>query len=166
MAEDDATRGVFNELLHSCFGVDWDFNPNTTMVKREYKNFDLCICQKTKNTNKEKVENNLEEEDVPGDVLFVLENKFKSIPYQEQLAEYQKKVQKLNKETNVKTNYVLLCLTESYASDCNWKLVYYSQYIEYLDRVNKSQQVTPFYQELITQYCNFVRSFADYIKKS
>lgn len=165
LAEDDATRGVFNELLHSCFGVDWDFNPNTMMVKREYKNFDLCICQKTKNTNKEKVENNLEEEDVPGDVLFVLENKFKSIPYQEQLAEYQKKVQKLNKETNVKTNYVLLCLTESYTSDCNWKLIYYSQYIEYLDRANKSQQITPFYQELITQYCNFVRSFADYIKK-
>ena len=47
-----------------------------------------CRLQKTKNTNKEKVENNLEEEDVPGDVLFVLENKFKSIPYQEQLAEY------------------------------------------------------------------------------
>lgn len=33
LAEDDTTRGVFNELLHSCFGVDWDFDPNTMMIK-------------------------------------------------------------------------------------------------------------------------------------
>lgn len=46
-------------------------------VRREYENFDLCVL------------------DAENNILLVLENKVKSIPYKKQLDEYEKKVQKL-----------------------------------------------------------------------
>lgn len=161
LAEDDATRGVFNELLHTCFGVDWDFNPDTMMVKREYKNFDLCICQRVKNAKRE----DCAEEYVPGAILFVLENKFKSIPYEEQLVKYQEHISELNKETDVHTNYVLLSLTENFTANGNWKFVTYSQYIEALSKANEKLQANSCYHELIVKYCSFIKLFSDHIKK-
>lgn len=165
LAEDDATRDVFNELLHTCFGVDWDFDPDTLMVKREYKNFDLCICEKIKNPNVEKVKLGTEEEYMPGRILFVLENKFKSIPYEEQLIKYQKHISELNKGTDTQTNYILLCLTESFTGNGNWKFVTYSQYIEALSKANKKLQANSCYHELIEKYCNFIKLFSEHIKK-
>lgn len=161
LAEDDATRGVFNELLHTCFGVDWDFNPNTMMVKREYKNFDLCICQKVKD---EKTGDGAEEY-VPGVVLFLLENKFKSLPYEEQLIKYQEHISELNKGTDVQTNYILLSLTENFTGNGNWKFVSYSQYIEALSKASENLQANSCYHELIVKYCDFIRLFSNHIKK-
>ena len=160
LAEDEKTRGVFNELLHTCFGVDWDFNPDTIMVKREYKNFDLCICQKVKD---EKTGDGAEKY-IPGAVLFVLENKFKSIPYKEQLIKYQEHISELNKGTDVQTNYILLSLTENFTGNGNWKFVSYSQYIEALSKANEKLQANSCYHELIVKYCEFIRLFSDHIK--
>ena len=112
LAEDPDTRNLFVEVL-KLFGLE-DSLPekladgirgNEYMVLREYKNFDFCICEKLKNW-KEKPG---EEEYVPGRVVLVLENKFKSIPYEAQLKGYEDAVHDtLNPEgmkNNAKSQY-------------------------------------------------------------
>ena len=117
IAEDADTKDLFIEIL-KLFGITekeaeeiaTGLRTNKYMVLREYKNFDLCICEKIKknqqeeeedHTNKDEKEKKSEEDEygyIPGRILLVLENKFKSIPYKAQLKEYQEKVQDLNKE--------------------------------------------------------------------
>lgn len=101
LAEDPDTRELFVEVL-KLFRLEEErakeladgIRNDTYMVLREYKNFDFCICEKLRNW-KEKAD---EEEFVPGKVVLLLENKFKSIPYKAQLEEYEKAVCKLNPE--------------------------------------------------------------------
>lgn len=189
LAEDVATREVFNELLHTCFGVDWDFNPKTMMVKREYKNFDLCICYKLENKNEEKPENeedeeyDLKEKYIPGPIIFVLENKFKSIPYVEQLKKYQDKVREYNENMTKKKvykeqiksmrqdliekpKYILLSLTDMFRGDNMWTLVTYPKYIAHLsDSIKKFGKLPVTYQGFIKSYCEFIDRFSSYINK-
>lgn len=84
------------ELFHSNFLYwIWKISPSAFMkvmnsfgantaqwtnyeVRREYENFDLCVLDANNNN-----------------ILLVLENKVKSIPYKKQLDEYEEKVQKL-----------------------------------------------------------------------
>ena len=92
LAEDPDTRELFVVVL-KLFGLENSqaekladgIRGNEYMVLREYNNFDFCICEKLKNW-KEKPG---EEEYVPGRVVLVLENKFKSIPYETQLKGYE-----------------------------------------------------------------------------
>ena len=104
LAEDPDTRDLFVKVLN-LFGLENSqaekladgIRDNEYMVLREYKNFDFCICEKLKNWKEEPGE----EEYVPGQVVLVLENKFKSIPYEAQLTGYEAKVEGhkgLNKE--------------------------------------------------------------------
>lgn len=98
IAEDADTETLFVEIL-KLFGVEetkaQDFaekiRKDEYMVLREYKNFDLCICEKIKTDDPE-------EGYKEGRILLVLENKFKSIPYKAQLLKYQGEVAKLNEE--------------------------------------------------------------------
>lgn len=110
LAEDPDTRDLFVEVL-KLFGLEDSqakkladgIRGNEYMVLREYKNFDFCICEKLKNWKEDS-----EEEYVPGRVVLVLENKFKSIPYEAQLKGYRKKVGDLNEEgmkNNAKSLY-------------------------------------------------------------
>lgn len=66
---------AFKDVMNS-FGANTKEWPANYEVRREYENFDLCVLDK-------------------GNILLVLENKVKSIPYKKQLDEYEKKVQKL-----------------------------------------------------------------------
>lgn len=99
LAEDPDTRDLFVEVL-KLFRLEErakeladGIRNGTYMVLREYKNFDFCICEKLRNWKEDS-----EEEYVPGQVVLLLENKFKSIPYKAQLEEYEKAVCKLNPE--------------------------------------------------------------------
>ena len=95
LAEDKNTRGIFNQLMQVWLNDPiWEFKEEEMMVKREYKNFDFCICQKVRNYHikKEEEDEIQEEKYIPGAIIFVLENKFKSLPYKEQLENYHKKV--------------------------------------------------------------------------
>ena len=100
LAEDSDTRDLFVGVLE-LFGLKHEqaidladgIRKDKYMVLREYKNFDFCICEKLKNWKDDS-----EEEYVPGQVVLVLENKFKSIPYEAQLTGYEEKVEGLNKE--------------------------------------------------------------------
>lgn len=102
LAEDANCSGVFTEVL-KLFGFEDKANTITEglrkgeyMALREYKNFDFCICEKVKNVKHGKDDEDADEEYIPGRMLLVLENKFKSIPYEAQLQDYQEKVQGLN----------------------------------------------------------------------
>ena len=111
LAEDPDTRDLFVEVL-KLFGLEHSqaekladgIRGNEYMVLREYKNFDFCICEKLKNWKEDS-----EEEYVPGRVVLVLENKFKSIPYEVQLKGYEDAVHNtLNpdgKKNNAKSRY-------------------------------------------------------------
>ena len=66
---------AFKDVMNS-FGANTGQWTNYE-VRREYENFDLCVL------------------DAENNILLVLENKVKSIPYKKQLDEYEKKVQKL-----------------------------------------------------------------------
>lgn len=112
----------FNEVLkgllcngcgchQSNCGISFQYNPEKQIVLREYNHFDFCICERIDlpgDSNTEESENRKEREiwessilnARPGKVLFVLENKFKSIPYKEQLDEYRNKIEKWTKKTD------------------------------------------------------------------
>lgn len=100
LAEAPDTRDLFVEVL-KLFRLEEErakvladgIRNGTYMVLREYKNFDFCICEKLRNWKEDS-----EEEYVPGRVVLVLENKFKSIPYKAQLEGYAETVRSLNRE--------------------------------------------------------------------
>lgn len=96
LAEDKNTRDIFNQIMRNWLNdPTWAFDENQMMIKREYKNFDFCICEKI-SQKKNDARENQEEEYIPGSIIFVLENKFKSIPYKEQLVRYHQKVLDIN----------------------------------------------------------------------
>lgn len=165
LAEDEATRGTFNELLQNCFGAkDLTFDPDEMMVMREYKNFDLCICEKQKNKN-ENLDEDTEPEFVPGDVLFVLENKVKSLPYKEQLKKYQTRVENENKNKH-KAQYCLLSLAKGFKDfGEDWVVATYEEYAQALRKANKTNGDNSFKKDLINNYCEFIETFSGYIEE-
>ena len=168
LAEDKDTTDIFNDVLRNCFGAkDLAFDPDEMMVMREYKNFDFCICKRLKNENEDvKETEKTEKEFVPGNVLFVLENKFKSLPYKEQLEKYQKKVEKGNKKGKP-VQYCLLSLAQGFKDfGKDWKVATYEEYAHALRNANKSKNKNSFKKKLINIYCKFIKTFSDQIKDS
>lgn len=97
LAEDKNTRGLFNQLMKVWMNdPKWEFNDEEMMVKREYKNFDFCICKKVRNYHTQEEDEDQDEKYIPGAIIFVLENKFKSLPYKEQLEKYHERIMQLN----------------------------------------------------------------------
>ena len=108
---------AFKKLILQMAGVpsgkeieDWTW-PLTWVVKREYNKFDLCIVEGNSQGDVEEIENCQQEESYSAEngneqfveihterILFVLENKVRSIPYDDQLKRYAKKAEELNKK--------------------------------------------------------------------
>ena len=87
---------AFQRLILDMAGIEEnDYNwPTAWRVKREYNNFDLCVVaydQYYKNED-EKID-----DDDDFRILFVIENKVKSIPYKEQLVRYTQEAEDINK---------------------------------------------------------------------
>lgn len=124
------------------------FNLQNYVVHREKDNFDLSIWEKQ----------------IQGKVVFVLENKFKSIPTIIQLDEYQKKVCKINKcnSSNLNCEFVLLTLCKKYPdhqyiqNQHIWKEFCYDTYSNTL----RSCSFSGFDQCLVNHYCNFITDFS------
>lgn len=173
IAEDEETKDLFVEIL-KLFGVANDkateiaenIRDDNYMVLREYKNFDLCICKKepARNTVKGYKE---------GQILLVLENKFKSIPYKAQLEKYQQKAYELNK-SEAYPHFVLLSLTQNaYEFDfntnpfkvenCDWHYVSYKEYAELLFNYSS---VKDFKREVIKDYANYIKEFSSYLSQN
>lgn len=99
LAEDENTRNIFNQIMRNWLNnPTWAFDEKQMMIKREYKNFDFCICERIPQKQEEKNDEDNSEKDKAGSIIFVLENKFKSIPYKEQLERYHKKILDINGE--------------------------------------------------------------------
>ena len=173
IAEDEDTKDLFVEIL-KLFGVEeakaQDFaekiRKDEYMVLREYKNFDLCICKKESASNTVKGYKE-------GQILLVLENKFKSIPYKAQLEKYQQKAYNLNKK-KAYPHCVLLSLTQNaYEFDfntnpfkvenCYW---HYVSYKDYADLLLKDLSVTGFKAQVIKDYANYIKEFSSYLSQN
>ena len=105
-ADQETFKSIINKLIdegNNYWETNWG-NKNIE-VRREYKNFDLCIVEVYNQTKDDKKDGNTTEcktqEDngdykTDGLILFVLENKVKSIPYAQQLLKYNKKIDQHN----------------------------------------------------------------------
>lgn len=169
----------FNNILHNCFKVNESFNFNTEdhIALREFKNLDFCICDKLK---KGEVHDfnyipSDDTQDEAGEILFVLENKFKSLPYLAQLNNYERKVINHNKKSDNKVHFVLLTLTQDLPwmkiqNECEqnrWVHVTYGDYANSLNSIdNFSLGKDSFSVELIKRYKNFIEVFSDYMVKN
>ena len=135
MINTNCFKGIIEALLGESnlnWGNDW-------VVSREYKNFDLCV--------KDRSNEDLENDDSQGSakkpkIYFVLENKVKSIPYKAQLDKYVKKVKEHHgKKIQVDTKYLLLSLPsgfpdeESIRQQGKWVIATYSQYNKATKRI-------------------------------
>lgn len=104
-------KTTFKEIIKDLGGEvkNWG-NDEEWEVVREYKNLDLCVKRCDKDYElihqcKNRQENEVKH--IEGEILFVLENKFKSIPYKSQLIEYDRKI--LEHNTNYwKENFKIL----------------------------------------------------------
>ncbi len=199
IAEDEATKDLFVKILE-LFGVANDkateiaenIRNGEYMVLREYKNFDLCICEKI-------TTDDTEEEYKEGRILLVLENKFKSIPYKAQLLKYQDDVDKLNIEglkvlirskgvkqirtkkleqlkgdnniNDITPHFVLLSLTENiYEFEVNENKFevdkqtwHYVSYKKYAELLFDDSSVTDFKGQVIRDYAKYIEKFSNYL---
>ncbi|MBQ7790810.1 MAG: PD-(D/E)XK nuclease family protein [Rikenellaceae bacterium] len=152
---------------------DWE-------VVREYKSFDLCVkhCDRTEDVDgKTKI--------VSGDVLLLLENKVKSIPYKAQLKKYVDKVEKLygkrRYEEAKKVQYILLTLPTHFpdapegidSEDCNWevengykwKVITYNKYIEKIKSlIDAFTEISDSFNLKEEDKCYVTKIIDDYIK--
>jgi len=111
---------------------DRRLTPDRIEVKREYQHFDLCVLEKDK----------------PHNVLLVIENKVKSIPYVEQLNEYTGKLKNPCEK-------VLLTLMQEFPDKNNisdWKIKHYN---DLADAIRESYVDTE-YQTFIDEYIKFI----------
>ena len=168
MTIDESTRELFKDIW------GFEFNPEKHIALREYNNFDFCICNILR-YKKDGVD--VEE---PGEVLLIIENKFKSIPYKKQLDEYRRKVEKINaavakksKKFNLdpiknETKYFLLTLAESFLDkdEINeenvWTIKTYKQYAQQIKDYNV---INGFVGELLAKYAEFVLTICNYVNQ-
>ncbi len=156
----EAFKRLVNMMAGQCEDTDWGYE--NWCVKREFNNFDLCIVAYD-NSNLDGEEDTLVDDDDIDDnrilrVLFVIENKVKSVPYKEQLIKYAQKVERTNKQKengNFSPKYILLTLTQifpdnlnkqnpwiikwtetkrgkSINKECNWHICSYGEYCDYI----------------------------------
>ena len=187
-------RDAFKKLINKMAGLDEGYSWETQnwFVKREFKNFDLCVVADDNYSLGHSVEDDaidytdefIDDDDLR--ILFVIENKVKSIPYKEQLIKYAQRAEKINKrksnETKVFPFYVLLTLAQTFPDrpknqnpweikwtekkrkkeapdECKWHICTYKEYVELL-----KQYYLPLYKHngpaefIINDYGNFLKN--------
>lgn len=104
-----ADQKTFKSIINKLIGENdyWEkyWGDKNIEVRREYKNFDLSIVEvcsntddseKNSNTTDYKIQEDQGDYNTDGLILFVLENKVKSIPYAQQLLKYNNKIDQHN----------------------------------------------------------------------
>ena len=194
-------REAFRKLINRMadLGENYDWGTQKWYVKREFKNFDLCVvAYDDDETSNHLIKDNdfdYTEEDIADEnglrVLFVIENKVKSIPYKEQLIEYAKKAETINKKTTKKEKaiFVLLTLAQTFPDkpegqkdwkltweegnkkgECTWRICPYSDYVKLLKEYYLNRHFSiipkpkgPEYQ-IIKDYVGFIESLTSLSK--
>ena len=148
---------LFNKVLEN-LKVDFKISEEQ-MPKREHNNLDFCVLNKK------------------GEIVFALENKFKSIPYKEQLDKYNGTIRDKDDQPVPR---VLLTLSTNFPDkkaikQLNWKIVTYKKYIKALQsalkdenlnnelKKNQNRKEWEFDKQLYIRYCNWVSTIAKYI---
>lgn len=129
---------VFREM-----GCALRCSANDFVFKREYENFDLCLL------------------DSDGHILFILENKVKSMPRAEQLKEYEEKA--IKKQKSVPEDLMLLSLVTEFPDKEEiergpWKIRHYDQLSEALQKHKELLAADSYAAALVNDYCVFVQS--------
>ena len=152
-------RPYFKQVINDLYGskkMDW--NEDKFIVLREHEHLDFCICKDAgKNkAGKQKI----------GDLLFVLENKFKSIATAQQLNGYEKLCDAHSKQKPI---LVLLTLAKDFTEKANiekkkiWHIVNYQEYStilkEYLNLLPSDDN--EFTKQLIGKYISFIETFSN-----
>lgn len=130
LAEDENCTDIFRAVLR-LFGYEDEDAKNICaglhegkyMALREYKNLDFCICEKLKSLDENCDDN------IVGRILFVLENKFKSIPYEAQLVEYSNKVHSLNKEGEKNLAKIFYLKSNGWKQPKRWNPKLYQEFL-------------------------------------
>ena len=139
LATNPATTSLFNNIF------DFTYDPNKHVALREHNNFDFCICEKSGNK--------------PGKVLFLLENKFKSIPYVEQLELYEEHC----KDISDKKYKVLLTLADSFPNKNqiakSWTILSYKDLAKQLGSVNDNDS-----NVIIRLYKDYIDTVSSYFE--
>ena len=157
----DNYPNIFNVILHKCFKANLVFDPTKHVALREFKKLDFCICE----IKNEKV----------GRILFVLENKFKSLPSLKQLVDYENVVQAHNSGNDTNTHFVLLTLTQDLPwmgiqnglVRNRWVHVTYNDYAKAFDCIRSCGACLDlFTTELIKKYQDYIDVFSDYLQKN
>ena len=173
---------VFLSVMHNLANVNkfwWetDYKPssNNIEVRREFHNFDLSIYIK-----EEKKRRNGDPYDVWLPVL-ILENKMKSLAYQDQLNEYLGKVYKewcdfykkdIEKQwSKEKVSFIVLSLIKPQNINdsvyekikCNWALKNYEELSDYLQD-QKDNIKKDFDKCIIEDYCGFIKALFELAK--
>ncbi len=144
----DKNKSIFKGLVESLGANVCAWIDNEWVVKREFKNLDVCVVDKE------------------GKILLVVENKVKSIPTIEQLELYNDTIKENNKGCqDDKVHKVLLSLTKPKfdSKDCGWTWVGYDKIIEYLTDLTKDlnnykvyKEKAPYYNQIIIDYTDFI----------
>ena len=167
LSEKSETRPLFihciKQLSKQKIGLwvnDFEQNPGSYIIKREFNNFDLCILKRVNQSNK----NGKPKGELLLPVL-VLENKNKSIPDQKQLQEYEGKVRKIygaQYNPNCIT-YILLSLATIFPDKTKisqqgiWSICSYDQLANALSSALSSfPTINPYYNQLIIDYKTFI----------
>lgn len=137
---------LLNDLCHNSIQVEDLLNEKELTLDREKENFDICIHHK---------EGKNEIYDI------IIENKVKSIPYIEQLKDYEKKVN--NHQKRIPNTNILLSLADNFPqkndiSKRGWAIVSYEDLDKELEakKCNFSSS-NPQIQQYIEDYIHFIK---------
>ena len=134
---------LLNDLCHNSIQVEDLFRKEPTL-DREKENFDICLHHKEGKGEKEIYD-------------IIIENKVKSIPYKEQLEDYENKV----KQHHNTTTYILLTLADNFPNANNikgWTIVSYETLAEKLElKMNIFSSSNQQIQKYIEDYIYFIK---------
>ena len=143
----DCDKESFKEIIRNLCGDNQVLTADQKyFISREKENFDVCIYHTSNN-----------EEDGKAVYDVIIENKVKSIPYKEQLAEYVGKV--ADKKQEKSPAYLLLSLAKDFPDKEDeeikdtWKVVHYGTLRDAIWAQEKWRS-EPFVEE----YCDFIKT--------
>lgn len=140
-----------HELFHSNLWA-WLIKIDNNFIKVFFDDFDV---KKFQDVHREKDNIDLCIEDIDGN-YYIIENKFKSAPNEEQLLKYKSKIDKKNGRKN---KYLLTHLIDTEIKVKGWELLGYEELIK---RIRKQlekdigNEVIKKYKSLLDEYCDYV----------
>lgn len=152
----DVDQEEFKKLINDVYPNTFDTNTNY-LLGREKKNFDICIYHKIKGQRGG-------EKDVYD---LIIENKVKSIPYKEQLDEYNNEAIKNNKNCR----FILLSLSDKIPDlseiKKQWEIVKYDILRDKIENhyLNNPNICSTRDKEYITDYCIFIEQMNKLVDK-